>query len=45
MTRLRIIVAGAGGRIHRPKMSIGEYGFISLGYDTEGNMFGMHSTK
>jgi predicted enzyme related to lactoylglutathione lyase len=38
-------VAGAGGRIHRPKMSIGEYGFISLGYDTEGNMFGMHSTK
>jgi predicted enzyme related to lactoylglutathione lyase len=38
-------VAGAGGRIHRPKMSIGEYGFISLGYDTEGNMFGMHSLK
>jgi hypothetical protein len=38
-------VAGAGGRIHRPKMSIGEYGFISLVYDTEGNMFGLHSLK
>jgi hypothetical protein len=38
-------VAGAGGRIHRPKLSIGEYGFISLAYDTEGNMFGLHSLK
>ncbi len=34
-----------GGRIHRKKISIGEYGFISLVYDTEGNMFGLHSLK
>lgn len=38
-------VAGAGGRVHRGKMSIGEYGFITLAYDTEGNMFGIHSLK
>jgi len=36
-------VKAAGGRIQRPKMSIGEYGFISLAFDTEGNMFGLHS--
>jgi len=38
-------VAGAGGRVHRDKMSIGEYGFIVLAFDTEGNMFGLHSMK
>ncbi|MEO8218689.1 MAG: VOC family protein [Acidobacteriota bacterium] len=38
-------VPDAGGRVERPKMSIGEYGFVSLAYDTEGNMFGMHSLK
>ena len=38
-------VEKAGGRIMRPKMSIGEYGFISLAFDTEGNMFGLHSQK
>lgn len=38
-------VEAAGGRIERPKMSIGEYGFISLVYDTEGNMIGLHSMK
>lgn len=38
-------VEAAGGRIQRPKMSIGEYGFISLVYDTEGNMIGLHSMK
>lgn len=32
-----------GGRVQRGKMSIGEYGFISLVFDTEGNMFGLHS--
>jgi predicted enzyme related to lactoylglutathione lyase len=36
---------GAGGKIQRPKMSIGEYGFISPAIDTEGNMFGLHSLK
>jgi uncharacterized protein len=34
-----------GGRVEKPKMSIGEYGFISLVYDTEGNMIGLHSQK
>ncbi|HEX7533886.1 MAG TPA: VOC family protein [Syntrophales bacterium] len=34
-----------GGRIHRNKTSIGEYGFISLIFDTEGNMFGLHSLQ
>lgn len=33
----------AGGSVHRTKMSIGEYGFISLVMDTEGNMIGLHS--
>lgn len=35
----------AGGRIQKPKMSIGQYGFIALAYDTEGNMIGLHSIK
>jgi predicted enzyme related to lactoylglutathione lyase len=35
----------AGGKIQLPKMSIGEYGFISLVYDTEGNMIGLHSME
>ena len=34
-----------GGRIQRSKMSIGEYGFISLVFDTEGNMLGLHSLQ
>lgn len=38
-------VEAAGGRIQRAKMSIGEYGFISLAIDTEGNMLGLHSMK
>lgn len=38
-------VAGAGGRVHRDKMSIGEYGFIVLAFDTEGNMIGLHSMQ
>jgi predicted enzyme related to lactoylglutathione lyase len=35
----------AGGKVERSKMSIGDYGFISLAFDTEGNMFGLHSLK
>ena len=35
----------AGGKIERTKMSIGEYGNITLALDTEGNMFGLHSSK
>ena len=38
-------VVQAGGRIEREKMSIGEYGFIVLAYDTEANMFGLHSRQ
>ena len=38
-------VASAGGRIFKEKFSIGQYGFIALATDTEGNMFGMHSMK
>ena len=38
-------VEGAGGRIHEQKTSIGQYGFIVLAIDTEGNMFGLHSQK
>lgn len=38
-------VEGAGGEIFRPKMSIGEYGFVSLVKDTEGNLIGIHSMK
>jgi uncharacterized protein len=38
-------VVDAGGKIEKPKFSIGPYGFISLVNDTEGNMFGLHSMK
>ena len=32
-----------GGSIFKEKFSIGEYGFIAIAYDTEGNMIGFHS--
>jgi predicted enzyme related to lactoylglutathione lyase len=38
-------VTACGGQLHRSKLSIGPYGFISLAVDTEGNMFGLHSMK
>jgi predicted enzyme related to lactoylglutathione lyase len=38
-------VAAAGGRIFKEKFSIGEYGYIALAFDSEGNMFGVHSPK
>ena len=34
-----------GGQVHREKMAIGDYGFIALVMDTEGNMVGLHSRK
>src|SRR5580704_868906 len=34
-----------GGKIQREKFPIGEYGFIALVLDTEGNMIGLHSMK
>ncbi len=36
-------VVAAGGKVQKPKMSIGQYGWISLVLDTEGNMLGLHS--
>ena len=38
-------VTKSGGKIEKKKFSIGEYGYISLAYDTEGNMIGLHSMK
>jgi predicted enzyme related to lactoylglutathione lyase len=38
-------IVASGGRIQKEKMSIGQYGFIALGFDTEGNMFGLHSMQ
>ena len=35
----------AGGQLQRGKFSIGQYGFIALVLDTEGNMIGLHSMK
>lgn len=38
-------VSAAGGKIIRPKFSIGDYGWVSLCQDTEGNFFGISSMK
>jgi hypothetical protein len=38
-------VEAAGGKIIRSKQDIGDYGFIALVEDTEGNMIGLHSMK
>jgi predicted enzyme related to lactoylglutathione lyase len=37
--------AAAGGKVVKTKFSIGQYGYISLVTDTEGNMIGLHSMK
>lgn len=34
-----------GGKVFKEKVSIGEYGFIALVVDTEGNMLGLHSLQ
>ena len=34
-----------GGRVQKPKISIGQYGFIALIYDTEDNVIGLHSLQ
>lgn len=38
-------VADAGGKVARPKFSIGDFGWVTLCEDTEGNMFGLSSMK
>jgi len=34
-----------GGKIMKDKFSIGQYGYIALVTDTEGNIVGLHSMK
>ena len=36
-------VEAAGGRLERQKMSIGQYGFVAIARDPDGNVFGLHS--
>jgi uncharacterized protein len=36
-------VVSNGGKVKKDKFSIGQYGFIALVMDTEGNMIGLHS--
>lgn len=38
-------VATAGGKVIRPKFSIGEFGWVALCEDSEGNMFGLSSMQ
>jgi uncharacterized protein len=38
-------VIAAKGQIVRPKFSIGDFGWVTLCVDTEGNMFGLNSMK
>ena len=38
-------VVAAGGQIVRPKFSIGEFGWVSLCEDSEGNRFGLSSMR
>ena len=38
-------VASSGGKVEKEKFSIGQYGYISLAIDTEGNMIGLHSMQ
>ena len=38
-------VLESGGKLHQEKTAIGEYGFMALAIDTEGNMIGLHSMQ
>ena len=38
-------VVAAGGKVLRPKFSIGQFGWVTLCMDTEGNMFGLNSMQ
>lgn len=35
----------AGGKVVRPKFAIGQFGWVTLCMDTEGNMFGLNSMQ
>lgn len=39
------LVTKAGGRVLRPKFSIGAFGWVTLCMDTEGNPFGLNSRQ
>jgi hypothetical protein len=38
-------VEQAGGKVVQPKMHIGEFGYVSMFIDSEGNTVGLHSRK
>ena len=38
-------VVAAAGKVLRPKFSIGEFGWVTLCMDTEGNLFGLNSMR
>ena len=38
-------IPDAGGKIEKDKESIEPYGFMAIGRDTEGNVFGLHSMR
>ena len=38
-------VVPAGGKVVRPKFSIGEFGWVTVCEDTEGNLFGLSSMQ
>ncbi len=38
-------VVAAGGKLLRPKFSIGQFGWVALCMDTEGNVFGLNSMQ
>ncbi len=38
-------VGPGGGQVVMPRTNIGEFGFIAMALDTEGNMIGFHSTS
>ena len=38
-------VKKAGGKLIRPKFSIGQFGFVTLCEDSEGNLIGLNSMK
>lgn len=38
-------IVPAGGKVLRPKFSIGDFGWVTLCEDSEGNLFGLSSMK
>lgn len=44
-TTEQIRVEAAGGKVIKPKVPIGEFGYISLFSDLDGNTIGLHSRK